>query len=394
MGALLRRYWFPALLADELPEPDGDPIRLRLLGEDLVAFRDSAGRVGLLGEYCPHRGASLAYGRNEECGLRCLYHGWKLDVAGNCVETPPEPPTSTYKDRLRHVAYPTREVAGAIWAYLGPPDCMPPFPELEALYGPASDRAVQKVFLDCNYAQGVEGSIDSAHTDYLHSSNVLGRPRDHAPRLEAEDTPYGFHYAAIRQPDVDGEMQQYVRVTLFVAPSSVLIPPQRGADKELVRLQIWTPIDDERTWFFGFDRNRRGPLPPNHHADYLAQFQLDAALRPARTRQNQHLQDRAAMRAGSWSGIVGVRSQDHAVAESMGPIVDRTREHLGASDVAVIRMRRRLLDAARALAAGADPPGADPAIPWGALHSEEAVIPRGLPWQAVLDRAPVAAGDR
>jgi phthalate 4,5-dioxygenase len=387
MGALLRRYWMPALLAEELPEPDGDPKRVRLLGEDLVAFRDTRGRVGLLAEYCPHRGASLAYGRNEDCGLRCLYHGWKLDVDGHVVETPPEPPASTYKDRLQHVAYPTREVAGAIWAYLGPPDREPPFPALEMLGGPESDRSVVKVFEDCNYAQGVEGSIDSAHTDYLHSSNVRGRPRDHAPRLEAEDTPYGFHYAAIRQPDVDGERQQYVRVTLFVAPFYVLIPPQRSAGLEHVRLQAWVPIDDERTWFYGFGRNRLGPMPPNERADYLGQFQLDADLRPARTRENQHLQDRAAMRAGSWAGIPGVRSQDHAVAESMGPIVDRSKEHLGASDVAVIRMRRRLLDAARALAAGADPPGVCPAIRWADLHSEEAVIPRDLPWQAVLDLA-------
>ncbi|HEY7065444.1 MAG TPA: Rieske 2Fe-2S domain-containing protein [Chloroflexota bacterium] len=388
MGALFRRYWLPALLADELPEPDGDPKRVRLLGEDLVAFRDTAGRVGLLAEPCPHRCASLAYGRNEGGGLRCIYHGWKLDVDGHILETPPEPPESTFKDRIKHVAYPTREVGGVVWAYLGPREQMPPFPEFEVLLGPADSRSVVKVYEDCNWAQGVEGSIDSAHTDYLHSANVRGRPRDHAPSLEAEDTPYGFLYAAIRRPDVDGDRLQYVRVTLFVAPCHVLIPPQRGRVGELARLQTWVPIDDEHTFFYGFDRNRLGPLPVSHRADYLAPFQLDRALRPARTRQNGHLQDRAAMRQGDWSGIDGVRSQDHAVVESMGPIVDRAHEHLGVSDVAVIRMRRRLLDAARALPSGADPPGLDPAIAYPALRSEERVIPRAAPWQAALDPVP------
>ena len=387
LGALFRRYWLPVLLSEELPEPDGDPKQVRLLGERLVAFRDTRGRVGLLEEACPHRCASLAYGRNEECGLRCIYHGWKVDVDGNILETPPEPPESTFKDRIKHVAYPTREANGSIWAYLGPRDQMPPFPEWEWQRAPAAQFGVTKIYEDCNYLQGVEGSIDSAHSDYLHSSNIRGRPRDHAPRLETQDTAYGFRYAAIRRPDAHADTHQYVRVTIWVAPFYVFTPPQRagisssaGAGQDVLVQQAWVPIDDEHNYFFSLRYNRTGPLAEAH----AAQFRMDAAFRPARNRANLHLQDRAAMRAGtSWSGIDGVNSQDFAVVESMGPIVDRTREHLGASDVAVIRMRRRLLEAVRAHQAGALPPGLDPSIPYDRLSTDERIAPIDMPWQAV-----------
>ncbi len=387
LGALLRRYWFPALLTSELPEPGGDPKRVRLLGEDLVAYRAADGRVGLLAEYCPHRGASLAYGRSEACGLRCIYHGWLVDVDGRVLETPPEPPTSTYKDRLRHVAYATHEAGEVIWAYMGPPEQQPPFPAFPWTLAPREHCAVTKVLQDCNYLQGVEGSIDSAHSDYLHSSNIRGRPRDHAPRLETQDTAYGFRYAAIRRPDAHADTHQYVRVTIWVAPFYVFTPPQRagisssaGAGQDVLVQQAWVPIDDEHNYFFSLRYNRTGPLAEAH----AAQFRMDAAFRPARNRANLHLQDRAAMRAGtSWSGIDGVNSPDFAVVESMGPIDDRTREHLGASDVAVIRMRRRLLEAVRAHQAGALPPGLDPSIPYDRLSTDERIAPIDMPWQAV-----------
>ncbi len=390
LGEMMRRYWIPALLSAEIPEPDGEPIQVRLLGEALVAFRDTRGRVGLLAEYCPHRGASLAYGRNEECGLRCLYHGWKLDVDGNILETPPEPPTSTFKDRVKHVAYPTREVQGVIWAYLGPRDKRPPFPEWPWTKVAPEQFGATKIYQDCNYLQGVEGSIDSAHSDYLHSSNLRGRPRDHSPRLEAQDTPYGFRYAAIRKPDVDADRYQYVRVTAWIAPFHVLIPPFRGRatasarpNDEVVVHQAWVPLDDEHNAFFTFAYNRHGPLPPEWR-NHAAQFGLSVPYGwPRRNRRNKHLQDRAAMKRGDWSGIEGVNSQDFAMVESMGPIVDRTREHLGASDVAVIRMRRRLLDAIRAFQAGAEPLGLDPAIPYDRIAADERVVPIETPWQAV-----------
>ncbi len=385
LGALLRCYWFPALLAEELPEPGGDPKRVRLLGEDLVAYRAADGRVGLLAEYCPHRGASLAYARSEDCGLRCIYHGWKIGVDGAVLETPPEPPESTFRQRLRHVAYATHEVAGLIWAYMGPPERQPPVPRFPWTQAPAESRVVTKVLQDCNYLQGVEGSIDSAHSDYLHSSAIRGRPRDHSPRLETQDTAYGFRYAAIRKPDVGADRQKYVRVTIWVAPFYVFTPPLRAGistvpgGQEVRVQQAWVPIDDEHNYFFSLRFNRNGPLVDNHRD----QFHMDAAFRPRRNRQNQHLQDRAAMRRGDWSGIEGVNSQDFAVVESMGPIVDRTREHLGVSDVAVIRMRRRLLDAVRAFQAGAPPLGLDPAIPYERIATDERLIPIDTPWQVV-----------
>jgi phthalate 4,5-dioxygenase oxygenase subunit len=244
---------------------------------------------------------------------------------------------------------------------------------------------VTKVLQDCNYLQGVEGSIDSSHSDYLHSSNIRGRPSDHSPRLETQDTAYGFRYAAIRKPDVDPDRQQYVRVTLFVAPFYVFTPPLRagssnaGPGQEVRVQQAWVPIDDEHNYFFSLRFNTQGPLVDNHRD----QFHLDAAFRPLRNRANLHLQDRAAMRRGDWTGIEGVNSQDFAVVESMGPIVDRTREHLGVSDVAVIRMRRRMLDAVRAFQAGASPLGLDPAIPYERLATDERIVPFDTPWQAV-----------
>ena len=390
MGEMMRRYWFPALLSSELPEPDGEPKQLRLLGEDLVAFRDTRGRVGLLAEYCPHRGASLAYGRNEECGLRCIYHGWKLDVDGNIVETPPEPPDSTFKDRLRHVAHATCELGDVVWVYMGPRDKMPPPPAFPWTRAPAESRVVTKVLQDCNYLQGVEGSIDSAHSDYLHSSLVRGRPSDHSPRLETQDTAYGFRYAAIRKPDADADKLKYVRVTIFVAPFYVFTPPLRAGvsssatgNQDVAVQQAWVPIDDEHNYFFSLRYNRTGPLTEQHSA----QFRMDAEFRPARNRRNKHLQDRAAMKRGDWAGIEGVNSQDFAVVESMGPIVDRTREHLGASDVAVIRMRRRMLEAVRAFMVGGEPLGLDSAIPYERIATDERIVPIDTPWQAVAAKA-------
>jgi phthalate 4,5-dioxygenase oxygenase subunit len=390
VGALFRRYWLPALLSAEVPEPDGDPIKVRLLGEDLVAFRDTRGRVGLMEEYCPHRQASLVYGRNEECGLRCIYHGWKVDVDGNILETPPEPPESTFKDRLKHVAYPTFEAQGVVWAYLGPREHMSPPPDWEWMHAPAEQFGVTKLYEDCNYLQGAEGSIDSAHSDYLHSSNIAGRPRDHSPRLETQDTAYGFRYAAIRRPDTDPDKQKYVRVTIWVAPCHVLIPPLRPRvsgsvrdGEEVAVHQAWVPMDDEHNAFFSFAYNRNGPLPPawREHAE---QFGLDRPWGwPQRNRRNLHLQDRTLMRQGHWSGIEGVNCQDFTVVESMGPIIDRTREHLGASDVAVIRMRRRMLDAVRAFQAGGQPLGLDPSIPYGRIATDERIIPIDQPWQSV-----------
>lgn len=379
MGELMRRSWFPALLSNELPEPDGEPKQIKLLGERLVAFRDSEGKIGLMAEGCPHRGASLAYGRNEGCGLRCLYHGWKVDVTGRLMETPTEGPASTLKDRLRHVAYATHEVAGVVFAYMGPPEHQPPFAEWEWTRASEDQLEIGKVFEDCNYAQGLEGSIDSAHSDYLHSSELGDRPKDHAPRLDAQDTAYGFRYSAVRRPDQGADRLKYVRVTVFAAPYYVIIPPQRRGGEDVVTHQAWVPIDDDHNYFWSIRCNRLGPIRGGHQSS----FQLDEHLHPKRNRANKHLQDRAAMKAGNWSGIDGVNSQDFAIVESMGPVYDRTREHLGLTDVAIIRFRRRMLDAARSFQAGGPPLGADPTVPYERVSSDERMVPLEMPWQQV-----------
>ncbi|HLY66014.1 MAG TPA: Rieske 2Fe-2S domain-containing protein [Chloroflexota bacterium] len=379
MGELLRRYWMPALLASEL-EADGEPKQVMLLSQRFVAFRDSQGRVGLLDENCPHRGASLAYGRNEQCGLRCIYHGWKVDVDGNILDTPSEPEDSTFKQRIKQQAYGVHEVGGLIWVYLGPPNKRPPFPAWEWTHAPANQLEIDKVWQDCNYAQGLEGSIDSVHSDFLHSVELRDRPSDHRPSFEVEDRPYGFRYAAIRRPDSDPERLRYVRVTLFMAPCYVLTPPQRrGPDYEIMNHQAWVPIDDEHNFFFSMRYNRAGPLTENHGA----QFQRSEDFRPARKRANKHLQDRAAMKNGNWTGIQGVNSQDFAVVESMGPIYDRTREHLGSTDVAIARFRRWMIYHARALAEGVEPPGLDGTFDYPRLASEEKIVPVEMPWQEV-----------
>jgi phthalate 4,5-dioxygenase oxygenase subunit len=359
-------------------------VRFRLLGEDLVAFRDTQGRVGVLEEACAHRCASLAYGRNEEGGLRCIYHGWKYDVTGKILETPPEPAESTFKDRIRQLAYLVREAGDVIWVYMGPKDKVPVFPEWEWMHYSPLQRSVGKTVQACNWAQALEGDIDSSHSDYLHSSDLRGRPRDHAPRLEIEDTEYGYRYAAIRQPDDNPDATKHVRITLFAAPFHTLTPPLRskrdGQRYEWATHRVYVPIDDESHIFFSFSLSRFGPIAADGR-----EMGTEPGYRPAGNRANNHLQDRQAMRAGNWSGIQGVRAQDRAMTEGMGIVAPRYKEHLGTSDVAVIRFRRRMLDAARAYANGQEPFGLDPSIRHRDLHTEERIIPVEQPWTSVLD---------
>ncbi len=391
MGELMRRYWMPAMLSEELPEPDGTPLRVRLLGEDLVAFRDSDGRVGLLDENCSHRCTSLAYGRNEQGGLRCIYHGWKYDVEGKILETPAEPAASMIKHHVRQKAYPVREVGGVLWTYMGPKDRVPVFPEWEWMSYPVEQRSVSKVFQECNWAQALEGDIDSSHSDYLHSSDIRGRPGDHAPMLEAEDTAYGFRYAAIRRPDRDADKIKYVRITLFAAPFHTFIPPQRfgvpTSDEryEYANHHAYVPVDDENHLFFSFSINRVGPMGNRGNRDGIP----ERGYRAAGNRANMHLQDRAAMKSGNWSGVQGIRAQDRAVTEGMGAISPRWKEHLGMGDIAVARFRHRMLDAVRAFMDGAEPIGLDPTIVHREIHSEEKMVPIDWPWQAALDGGPL-----
>ena len=403
MGKMLRRYWLPALLSAEL-EADGAPKRVRLLGENLVAFRDSNGRVGLLDENCPHRGASLVLARNEQCGLRCLYHGWKFDVDGRVLETPPEPDEHNFKDRVRAPGYPVREAGGLLWAYLGPPANEPAFPDFEFTHAPASHVLPMSAVESCNWAQGMEGVIDSAHTNYLHSNAVrpaetgkdgskyqadaeISRPsNDGAPRIEAQNTAYGFRYAAIRKPLVDAESKRYIRITLFAAPCFAMFPAAQGWSF----FQAFVPMDDTHTRFIFVMTKREEPFTEEqrfvhaHKSGLAPGVDLDADGRSIRRRENNWQQDRAAMKNGSFSGIEGVNIEDLAMQESMGAIYDRTKEHLGTSDVAVIRFRRLMLDSVRAfIADGRTPLGLTEPVAYEKLRAEEAMIPIHAPWQPI-----------
>jgi phenylpropionate dioxygenase-like ring-hydroxylating dioxygenase large terminal subunit len=362
MGNLLRCFWMPFALASELPAPDSDPIRVRLLGEDLVAFRDSNGSIGLIAANCPHRGASLFFGRNEECGLRCVYHGWKFDASGACVDMPNEPAESDFKHKVRATAYPTQEGGGVLWAYLGEPSDMPDLPELEWTRVPDNHRFVSKRIQFCNYLQNVEGEVDSSHVSFLHSrfdpqayaaNQALSLPdymaRDRAPRFFVRPTEYGLQIAARRDADEDS---YYWRITQFLMPSYTMIPAPPGQPIS------WTgtvPIDDERMMGFTVTWHPDRPLSEQELAEIQSwtgvHTEVDPkTFKPVRNKDNEYLLDRALQRSRrSYTGIRGIREEDLAVQESMGPIFDRGGEHLGSADLAVIATRRRLLEAIRAL---------------------------------------------
>jgi phthalate 4,5-dioxygenase oxygenase subunit len=393
MGQMMRRYWLAAALSDEVAEADGTPVRVRLLGENLVLFRDTEGRLGLIDGHCPHRLASLALGRNEEAGLRCIYHGWKFDVAGRCVEMPTEPESYNFRDRMSVRSYPTLEAGGMVWTYLGPEGTAPPFPRHDWMDLPATHRTVVKIASKTNYLQATEGSIDSAHSWFLHRGGNSARDwatrtgvsTDTSPKLEAEDTAYGFRYAAIRRPNENPDTEKYVRVTLFQMPSTAFIPRSLDANTE-VHVQIFVPTDDENSNFYGVFFSQNGQPIRDMHAYLHARPGIDVDDRFYRfaNEDNGWNQDRAAMKSGeSWCGIEGFANQDIACQESMGPIVDRTREHLGTSDVAIIRMRRRMLEAVERFQNGEPLIGHDPSIPYDRLRSEQKILPIDAPWQQV-----------
>jgi phthalate 4,5-dioxygenase oxygenase subunit len=400
MGQLMRRHWIPACMAEEVSEPDGAPIRVRLLGEDLVVFRDTEGRIGVLDEYCTHRRASLVLGRNEDCGLRCLYHGWKFDVEGNVLEMTSEPAESGFAAKVKHKAYPAREAAGFVWTYMGPPAEMPEF-ELPA-FAPTPDVRVSivKVKVKANWAQITEGQIDSAHSSSLHSSDMVParvdaakateqnwlRPStDRAPRFQVQRTSFGFRYAAIRRPILNANTHDYVRTTVFIAPFTSLIPPNNVYNVTTVL----TPADDYNTDFYFIAWN--GADKPGVDQEAWRKFNvaqvgidLDADHRNKRTRENNYLQDRQAMKLGNFTGIAGIPNQDIAMWESMGAISDRTKERLGASDVAVAEFRRLMVDAARTMRDSGIAIGrTQPHIPHAKISSFEGIVPKSTDWRSL-----------
>jgi phenylpropionate dioxygenase-like ring-hydroxylating dioxygenase large terminal subunit len=348
-GEFQRRYWQPVALAEELPE-GGAPVPVRLLGEDLVLFRDDAGRPGLLGIHCAHRGADLSYGRLEDGGLRCIYHGWLYDVSGRCLEQPGEPAGSTFHERIGQTAYPCVEVGGLIMTYMGPGE--PPLvPHYEFFAAPEGYRVTSKVFQDCNYLQGNEGNFDPSHLSFLHRMDIPDdgnqqlNARITAPQIEPETTHFGVRIYAIRPVGPD---RNYVRVTNFLLPNLSAI----AGDAEGYGVNWHVPIDDEHHWRYGIRFNRETPVDRRWD-----QTELAPGNRLQRTRANRYLQDRESMKSWSFAGLGrNFVVHDTAATESEGQIYDRTQERLGYGDRGIIAMRQVMLDAIRAVQEGRDPP--------------------------------------
>jgi phthalate 4,5-dioxygenase oxygenase subunit len=399
-GELFRRYWQPALLSTEAPVPDGAPVRVRLLGEDLIAFRDTEGKVGLVDAHCPHRRAPLYFARNEECGLRCVYHGWKFDRDGNCVDMPSEPAGTPLQAKVKLLAYPTHEAGGIVWTYMGPKDQMPAPPDYEWLRTPPTHRHVSKTYEDCNYLQGLEGGLDTAHVSFLHRDDRNAVTQlsalDTAPKLEVTPTDYGYYYVSQRNI---GPERKYVRIYQYVMPAQQMRPSvvaSSGAMQDMPTIDghIWAPIDDERTnvynYIYSFSADH--PLSAEfvrEEEEFFGRGENDfipGTFRLKQNAENDYLVDRSLQQKGNFSGIVGINTQDFGLQEGMGKIVDRSREFLGTTDRAIVVMRRMMLEATRTVESGAQPPGIEPAQHGGARAHDDIVAP-DAPLQSLLEEA-------
>jgi nitrite reductase/ring-hydroxylating ferredoxin subunit len=352
MGELFRRFWLPALQIEELPEPDCPPIRFRILSEDLIAFRDTEGRIGFVANSCPHRGASMFFGRNEESGLRCVYHGWKFDINGDCVDMPSEPAESNFRSKVHIRAYVGAEWGGLIWIYMGPTDKQPELPQFEfCLRADQSKFNYYKWCQESNYAQSLEGNIDTAHVGFLHrrlNVGTLGGQTlaiNNAPVLQLMETDFGFVYGG-RRPRAEGDY--YWRVTPFVLPTFTSIPgPTWGGGGIFV-----IPQDDEHCWWWTISEPQ--PFYTSQNLQYIEL--IPGTWRQTRNKDNDYLIDREMQRTVNYTGMPTNRVQDAAVTESMGTIYNRSREHLGTSDQAIIYMRRHLIKLAKQLQQGIEPP--------------------------------------
>jgi phthalate 4,5-dioxygenase len=397
VGNLFRRYWLPFLLSEELPEPECPPVRVKLLSERLLAFRDTDGRLGLLDEFCAHRGVSLWFGRNEEGGLRCPYHGWKYDVSGQCIAVPSEPEESGYCKKIKLKSYPCMERGGIIWTYMGPSEEQPPVPDFEWTNVPARHRYVSKRHQECNYLQALEGGIDSSHVAFLHAGELKSDPLhrgskgsnyhlgDRNPVFEVIESPGGL-YIGVRRAAEAGHY--YWRVTPWIMPWYTIVPPY--GDNPL-NAHAWVPIDDENcfTWTFTYHPTR--PLSDKElstmrgggglHVEFVP-----GTFRPSLNKNNDYMIDRAAQKAGlSYSGVKGIAMADASVQESMGPIQDRTKENLVSTDNAIIMARHRLRKAAVEVQKGTQPPGLDPEC--HRVRSASFVLPIGMPFDKANSEA-------
>ena len=381
MGNLMRRYWVPILASCEIAEPDGPQVRVQILGEKLLAFRDTTGQPGLIDEFCSHRGVSLFFGRNEECGIRCAYHGLKFDRTGACVEVPSAPQVA---DRMRIKAYPCVERGGLVWAYMGPADKQPAPPGLEWCTLPASHVYVSKRLQQSNYLQAIEGGIDTAHVSYVHKFSVDNDPMHKGTKavdyikadgnviFDIEKNPFGLTLYGRRNGEKDnGEVQSYYwRITQYIFPWFTLIPP--FGDHSLGG-HVWVPIDDENCWAWSINYRPDKPLSKQERADmdaghgihvlYENRSESDEhpiSWRPRANRDNDYLIDRKAQKERrAFSGIHGISEQDASLQESMGAIQDRTVEKLLPTDKGIVMARRMLEDAAMGLLKGIEPPALD-----------------------------------
>lgn len=367
-GALLRRYWQPVALSTELP-PGGPPLPVQLLGEDLVLFRDETGRAGLLGIHCAHRGADLSYGRLENGGLRCIYHGWLYDIHGKCLDQPGEPDGRKDCGAIRQLSYPCEEHVGVVFAYLGGGE-PPLFPNLEFLSAREDRVFVSKIRQDCNFLQANEGNIDPVHLSFLHrkleeqerdkaravrgstdSPNTLFG-KDIAPAIDVELTSFGVRIYTRRTLDSE---RQYVRVSYFILPNLSAFPGQTGGDVGYT-VNWHVPINDESHFRYVFVYSRSQPLDLAFVLE--GRSELTADFRLKRNKSNRYLQDRAAMQTETFSGIgYNFQAQDACVTEGAGAVQDRTQEHLVSSDKAIVAARKLMLKAIRDIQEGGEAPG-------------------------------------
>jgi phthalate 4,5-dioxygenase len=386
MGSLMRQYWLPFAISNDL-EADGAPLRVRLLGENLVAFRTTGGKVGLVDHFCAHRGTSLFFGRNEEDGLRCSYHGWKFDITGACIDQPGEPAENNFKAKVSITAYPCEERSGIIWTYMGPRETPPALPALEANLGVGVSSA-SRTLRYCNWLQALEGDIDTLHSEYLHGPAVVDvskltpgtgmyyrhRLRDQF-KYEVRDTEFGTSYGAYRPAE---EGTTYWRLAHFLFPCFTMTPTPAAGSAQTIRM--WVPVDDDHVMFWSVDAS------PQERASHSQKYQEDTSdwlgkHRPVQRVENDYLVDREDQKTESYTGIGGgFVMHDTMATESMGTTMDRSREHLGVSDAMIIRTRKRLLDALHALEDGnVAPPGVDDPLVYG-TRSGWMILPEGADW--------------
>jgi phthalate 4,5-dioxygenase len=384
MGELMRRYWIPAAFTHQIAEPDGPPLRVRLMGENLVLFRDTQGRIGLIDERCPHRTASMFFGRNEQSGIRCVYHGIKFDVDGNCVDVPCVPACADeqmgkIKRALRIKSYPCVERGGAVWAYMGPPELKPAFPDLEWTLVPDNQRFATRHIQECNWLQGLEGGFDATHLTFLHGGDAEPS-RKIAPSLyEVMPTDFGF---------VVGTGRDSGKGTIMWNMNVMLMPFHKIISSIPHAAHVWAPIDDDNTMLYSINFQPHRPLTAEDLKRETAWRGIHTENVPGTdhaiaNKANDYLIDRALQASGkSFTGVKGLGTQDCGIQESMGPVAERTLEHLLVCDTAIVKIRRLLLQTLKDHAAGKALPGTDPAS--YRVRSARCELPKGAPFAETM----------